>query len=656
MCGMCGFIELSPIAAAHGGMDAVLKQMTDQMVHRGPDSNGVWTDAQAGIALGHRRLAIVDLSPEGHQPMHSASQRYVVAFNGEIYNFQEIREELNRLNTGVNWRGHSDTEIMLAAIEQWGVEQSLARFTGMFAFALWDKQCKELVLARDRLGEKPLYYGWQKGSLIFGSELKSLKAYPNFENEIDRDALSLFLRHNNVPAPYSIYKGIYKLPAGHFLRFSLTEPNQYHIDEPQAYWQLSDAVTTGKASPFMGTDGEAVDALDTHLRDAISKQMLADVPLGAFLSGGTDSSTIVALMQSLADQPVRTFSIGFHEEGFDEAIYARQIAKHLGTKHTELYVTPQDALETIPSLPAVYDEPFSDASQIPTILVSKMAREQVTVALSGDAGDELFAGYDHYFRSKGLWDKLSRFPLPLRKLAAKALTTVPISTWDRMISVLEKTGRVPEALRHGRAGDRLYKVAKLFRESDAIGINRQLLSHWHDPENVVIGSKEPTCIRQRSQLEGLDHISQMMYTDTLNFLADDILVKVDRAAMSNSLETRVPFLDHNVVEFAWRLPLSQKIRDGESKWLLKQVMYQYLPKEMMERPKMGFYLPIDEWLRSDLRDWAEALLDQDRLKEEGYLNPEPIRKKWDEHLSGKRNWQFPLWDVLMFQAWLEENR
>ena len=669
MCGLTGFWQTGGCAAECA--TATLNVMATAIAHRGPDDSGVWFDADAGIGLAHRRLSILDLSPAGHQPMFSASGRYVLVFNGEIYNHLELRRELARNHPrpgpppsrgresslegerSLVWRGHSDTETLLAGFEVWGIAATLQRAIGMFAIAVWDRAERSLTLARDRLGEKPLYYGWQGDCFLFGSELKALRAHPAFNAAIDRDALSLFLRHNYLPTPHSIYQGIHKLPPGTLL--TLHSANRHVDPVPVAYWSLRDAVEEGQAQPFQGTDAEAITALDDLLRDAVRRQQLADVPLGAFLSGGVDSSTIVALMQAQSSRPVKTFTIGFHENGYNEAHYAQAVAAHLGTDHTELYVTPEQARAVIPRLPTLYDEPFADSSQIPTFLVSELTRQQVTVSLSGDAGDELFGGYNRYLLTRSIWRKMRWLPPALRTLAARSITALPPAAWDRGYRVLASV--LPPRWRFSLPGDKAHKLAGILTAASPELIYRELVSHWPQPATVVIGATEPvTLLNQAAAWPNLGFEQRMMYFDTLSYLPDDILVKVDRAAMAVSLETRVPLLDHRVVEFAWRLPLAMKIRHGESKWILRQVLDRYVPRTLIERPKMGFGVPLDRWLRGPLRDWAEDLLDESRLRREGFFHSEPIRRKWAEHLSGTRNWQYYLWDVLMFQAWRQSTR
>jgi asparagine synthase (glutamine-hydrolysing) len=644
VCGFAGFLDSRPSVPV-GEWPAIVSRMSGCLHHRGPDDGGHWHDPDAGIALSHRRLAILDLSPAGHQPMVSASKRLAIVFNGEIYNHLALRASLEDLGQAPSWRGHSDTETLLAAFEAWGVEKTLQATVGMFALALWDKGSRTLTLARDRLGEKPLYYGWQGSVLLFGSELKALKAHPAFAAEIDRDAVTLLLRHNAIGAPHSIYRGIRKLLPGTRVSFAAgSSPGR--CPPPQPYWLLADVAASGRAAPFRGSTEEAVDALEARLSEAIAGQQLADVPLGAFLSGGIDSSTVVALMQAQSRRPVRTFSIGFHEQGYDEAHHARAIAQHLGTDHTELYVTAEQAMAVIPQLPMIWDEPFADSSQIPTYLVASLARQHVTVALSGDGGDELFAGYSRYQLTQTLWNRLSRLPAPLRREAARAITKIDPTRWDRLLGTL-----LPERLHEQVFGERLHLLAGKLAATSGQALYRQMVSHWKDPASVVIGGKEPELPATPNCPDLLSH---MMLADGLNYLPTDILTKVDRAAMAVSLETRVPLLDHRVVEFAWRLPNELKTRDGQTKWPLRQVLHRHVPRALIERPKMGFGVPIDSWLRGPLRDWAEALLSETRLRNEGIFDPAPIRRKWHEHLSGRRQWHYYLWDVLMFQAWWEQ--
>ena len=649
MCGIAGFV--GGRWSSRGEITATLTRMNSCIRHRGPDHSNIWIDEAARVAFAHNRLAIVDLSPAGNQPMTSPSDRYVIIYNGELYNHHEVRDELMQSGMAVPWKGHSDTETLLAAIDTWGIRRALERSTGMFAFALWDKVERTLTLARDRLGEKPLYYGRQEpdGPFLFGSELKALAIHPQFEREVDRRALTLLLRYNDIPAPFSIYRGIGKLPPGTILTLHSGD-SEPMINE---YWSGAAVAEAGVRDPLHLSDADALDELEQRLQTAIGRQMIADVPIGAFLSGGVDSSTVVALMQKLSSRPVKTFTIGFHEAEFNEAEHAKAVARHLGTEHTELYVTPDEARAVIPKLPHLYDEPFADSSQIPTHLVSALARQHVTVSLSGDGGDELFGGYNRYLLTSELWGKISIIPKALRAAAARAITFVPASAWTKF--GIAASGVLPQIAKVNRLGDKVHKGAPLLQSESVAELYGGMLSLWRDPEAVVIGATEP-----RSQatgltqpLTGLGPIERMMALDMLGYLPDDILVKVDRAAMAVSLETRVPYLDHHLVEFAWRLPFDMKIRGGQSKWILRQLLYRYVPKSLIERPKMGFGIPIGDWLRGPLRDWADALLEENRLRREGYFRPEPILQMWQAHASGKVNEEYRLWGVLMFQSWLE---
>ena len=641
--------------------------MIDRMVkalhHRGPDASGTWVDERTGLALGQARLSIIDLSAEGNQPMLSASGRYVLTYNGEVYNFQELRRDLDR--RGHRFRGRSDTEVMLAAFDDWGIETSLDRFVGMFAFGVWDKAERRLTLARDRLGKKPLYFGWMGDTFLFGSELKALRAHPAFYGEINRDVLALYLRHGYVPAPYCIYRNLYQLMPGSVLGisgdhrhresdFSPFPESEQTPCRPMRYWSARDAVERGSAQVSSMSEQEAIEELDGLLREAVRIRMVADVPLGAFLSGGVDSSTVVALMQVQSTQPVRTFTVGYHEEEFNEARHAKDVAAHLGTDHTELYVTPQDAMAVIPRLPQLYDVPFGDSSQIPTFLVSELTRRHITVSLSGDGGDELFGGYTRYFNCQLIWNRLMTIPAPLRRVLAFGIHSVSPSQWTALVRYM--TPLLPKRLRMTLPGDKLYKLANLLIMAGPETLYHRLISQWPDPTAVVLGSVEPsTPVTDRARwatVPGL--MEQMMYLDTVTYLPDDILVKIDRASMGIGLETRTPLLDHRVVELAWRLPTSLKVRNGEGKWALRQVLHKYVPRRLIDRPKMGFGIPIDSWLRGSLRAWAESLIEEQRLRDEGFFDPVPIRERWAAHLSGQRDWQYALWTVLMFQAWRDQ--
>lgn len=650
---MCGFVGATKGVSSL--RNEILAIMCDQLMHRGPDSSGIWLEADGLLGMGHRRLSIQDLSPAGHQPMASKCERFVLVFNGEIYNHLKLREELSNQQADVAWRGHSDTETILACFSIWGVEATLKKMVGMFAIALWDRRKKLLTLARDRLGEKPLYWGWSGDLLLFASELKAIKAHPEFTPEINRDSLTLLLRHSYIPAPYSIYSGIHKLMPGHLIEISLAgDISKSKTTSSKAYWSVNEVVQAGLSDPFSGSLTDAVDVLESQLKNSISDQMLSDVPLGAFLSGGIDSSTVVALMQCQTNKPVKTFTIGFDETGYNEAVHAKAVAQHIGTDHTEIYVQPNDALSVIPKLPHMYCEPFADSSQIPTFLVSQLAKQHVTVALSGDGGDELFGGYNRYLAVQKVWRPLHKMPEFVRYLAAFGLNSLSPSGWDRLFEQLKPV--LPKRLQLSIPGEKARKLGEVLKIKDGAAFYRQLTSHWVDPESLVINGKEPltqiTDNNSWAETDNLEHF--MMALDAKTYMSDDILTKVDRAAMACSLETRVPMLDHRVFELAWKMPLDYKIREGQGKWLLRQVLYRYVPKELIERPKMGFGIPLDSWLRGPLRDWAEALLDEQRLHNEGYLNPAPIRQLWTEHLSGNKNWQYHLWNVLMFQAWLEQ--
>jgi len=648
MCGFAGFVSSAP----EQELRTQVCRMADQLIHRGPDDSGVWVDAEAGIALGFRRLAIVDLSPTGHQPMISSNGRYVMVFNGEVYNFGELRKDLE--SRGHGFRGHSDTEVMLEAVSEWGLEAAVKKFVGMFAFALWDRRERVLHLVRDRLGIKPLYCGWADRTFLFGSELKALRVHPDFDPEINRGALALYLRYGYIPQPHSIYQGIWKLPPGHILSLRAGAQTSFELSGTALYWSAKEVYENGATNPFRGSESEAIEELDRLLRESVRLRMIADVPLGAFLSAGIDSSTVVALMQAQSNRPVKTFTIGSHAQEFNEAAHAKTVAAHLGTEHTELYVTPKEAMDVIPKLPTLYDEPFADSSQIPTYLVSALTRRHVTVSLSGDGGDELFGGYQRYSNARQFWETIRGFPHLTRKALARFIRVCKPATYDRLIGGLGPL--LPRLARPSSVGERMYRLAEVMTVRNPEELYRHLVSYWKSPTEVVLNAKEaPALLTRSSDWARLDDISQrMMFLDLATYLPDDILAKVDRASMGVSLEVRVPILDHRVVEFAARVPVSMKIRSGQGKWLLRQVLYRYVPRELVERPKMGFSVPIEDWLRGPLRDWAEGLLNQDRMRREGFFRSEPIRELWAEHLSGQRNWQGHLWNVLMFQAWREK--
>lgn len=646
MCGLVGFWQQG--ARSTPDMAEVATAMATRIQYRGPDDSGVWCDAEVGITMAHRRLSILDLSPAGHQPMLSASGRYVLAFNGEGYNHLDLRQQVETEGRAPGWRGHSDTETLLACIEAWGVERTLGASVGMFAFALWDRAERTLWLVRDRIGEKPLYYGWQGETLLFGSELSALKAHPAFNAVVDRDALALLLCRNYVPSPYSIYAGIHKLPPGTFLRVRSGAREL----SPEPYWSLSEVAEQGLRTPFAGDETQAVDALSRLLGEAVREQMVADVPLGALLSGGIDSSIIAALMQAHSPRPVRTFTIGFDEAEHNEADHAYAVARHLGTEHTELHLTGKDALDLVPSLPAIYGEPFADSSQLPTHLVMKLARTQVTVALSGDGGDEFFGGYNRYFLVPLAWKRLGWMPGGLRRALGRGMTALPVGWINRIVG--------PLAGRNGIAlpGDKLHKLGRRLRSVAGVDdLYRSLVSEWPLADQLVQGADMAPGDRldDRSLWPSFgDPVARMMLMDGLTYLPDDILVKVDRAAMAVSLETRAPFLDHRVIEFAWSLPGHMKLRGRQGKWLLRQLLFRHVPQALVERPKMGFSISLDAWLRGPLKDWAAALLDESRLRQEGYFNPQPIIAAWHRHLKGKASNGYRLWSVLMFQAWLEQ--
>lgn len=669
MCGLTGFWHRS---SKSGGASRV-RDMAAAMTHRGPDDAGAWADDMIGVALGHRRLSIVDLSEAGHQPMQTTDRRWVIAFNGEVYNHQAIRQELQGLGRAPAWRGHSDTETLLAAFDCWGVQPTLHRCVGMFAIALWDGQEQTLTLARDRFGEKPLYYGWtgqgDDSALVFGSELKALRAFPGFDAPVCRAALAQYLRFMYVPAPRTIHQGIFKLEPGCLLTVrgqpplaaptAPLRPGQSHGSlSVQRWWSIGAAVQAGVQQPIID-EAQALSLLESQLEQSVVLQSLADVSLGAFLSGGVDSSAIVALMQKNSTRPVQTFTIGFDEAGFDESPHARAVAQHLGTDHHEMRVTAKMAQDIIPTLPSMYDEPFADSSQIPTHLVCRAARQHVTVALSGDAGDELFGGYNRYFWGPRIWRRLSWLPLPARQVLGSALTSLPTSAWDALGRTLGVGAGVDGVAQLGGKLHKLGQRLKTVRDLD--GLYSSLVSEWTDPAGLVLGENGSPVIEPASLLQdplpstGLDADQlRMMYLDTISYLPDDILCKVDRAAMATSLETRVPFLDHRLAELAWRLPLHMKIRGNTSKWALRQVLYKHVPPALIERPKAGFAIPVGAWLRGPLRAWAEELLSPKRLEAEGYLLPQPIQLRWRQHLAGTHDHTPSLWAVLMFQAWLAQ--
>lgn len=640
MCGIAGFREFGG-GRSVDSMRSVITAMTNAMYRRGPDSGGVWIHPRLGLALGHRRLAIRDLTPHGHQPMESACGRYLLTYNGEIYNAEDLRAELES-REGIRFRGASDTEVLLYACAAWGVEAAVKKLIGMFAFGFWDEKEGRLTLARDRLGIKPLYWGRANGLFFFGSELKALCRHPGWEKKINRDAVAELMRCCYISAPLSIYEGVWKLLPGHLL-----EVDGHGRYRDTCYWDAREVMLSGISKRFAADEEELIGRLDALLRDSIKRRMVSDVPLGAFLSGGIDSSVVAALMQHQSPVPVKTFSIGFEESEYNEAPFAKAVAKHLGTEHIEEYMTIRQAREILPSLAEFYDEPFADSSQLPTCLLSMMTRKYVTVALSGDGGDELFAGYGRYFNF------IEKFPggrCPFWKQAL-ARTFAPLlgpEQWDRLVSL------VPARWRPANFGLRFRGFAARSSLTNS-EVYRQIgLGHWPDPTALVIGSREtPSIFGDRSlDKEIPDIFEKMQFLDSVNYLPDDLLVKVDRASMAVSLEARVPLIDHRIYEFTWHLPPHLRVRGNEGKWILRQVLYKYVPKELVDRPKMGFGVPIDHWLRTHLREWAEDLLAPERLRREGYLDPDIVTPVWQRHLNGE-SYHYWLWDVLMFQSWLD---
>jgi asparagine synthase (glutamine-hydrolysing) len=616
--------------------------MASSLSHRGPDAAGHWIDQASGVGLAHRRLSILDLSPAGYQPMISPCDRFVLVFNGEIYNHLDLRRALEKEGGAFSWRGHSDTETLLAGLRHWGVEACLQKLNGMFAFALWDRVDQQLYLARDRMGEKPLYYGRCGSAFLFGSELKALVRHPQWHGLLDRDALALFMRYNHVPSPSSIYHGFKKLPPANFV---VIRDQGREIKSPECYWPLAKVVVSGidQSRSSDVSSRVLVEELDQLLHDAIGLQMLSDVPLGAFLSGGYDSTMIVAQMQAQSLKPIKTFSIGSEDVELDEASHAAKVAKYLGTDHSDLYVTAKDALSVIPKLPEVFDEPFADSSQIPTFLVSQLARQDVSVALSGDGGDELFGGYNRHILGPRIWHHASRFPLRIRKLLSLIISRFVVGGDGGYQTYL------PRQFRYPSLDLKLSKLSAALEAADGLAFYDQLRAHWKETDMVLGASLNLPFM----QLPNLNILDAMLYQDMKTYLTDDILTKVDRASMAVSLEVRAPFLDHRLVEFAWRVPSQFKVRDSQGKWLLREVLYKYLPRSLIDRPKQGFSIPIAQWLRGPLRDWAESLLDESRLKQEGYLNANLVRAAWQNHLIGRGNREHDLWCVLMFQAWLE---
>jgi len=648
MCGFVGFLSGSEFDA---NLKESVENMMESLIHRGPDSSGVWICEDHQLALGHTRLAIQDLSKMGHQPMQSFSSRYLIVFNGEIYNHLELRKKISEFHTEtIIWKGSSDTETLLAAIEIFGLNSALQMCNGMFAFALWDQEAHKLMLARDRAGEKPLYYGQINNSFVFGSELKSLKRFPNFTNELSSYALDSYFKHGYIPSPYSIYEQIYKVEPGTYLEFDLAQSQPIDFQK-NTYWSLEETVMNSNQQLFTNTD-EAINKLEGTINDAVRSQLISDVPLGVFLSGGVDSSLVAALAQKNSDLPIKTFTIGFENSEFDESKFAADVAKHLGTNHTKYQVSDTDVLNFIPELPKIYDEPFADSSQIPTYFVCKAAKRDVTVALSGDAGDELFGGYNRYIFSSSIWLKVSWLPKFVRKFIGLIIISVPISVWDQLKFLFFFKD-------FSLFGNKVHKVGLALKNSNNLDDFCKSFSFiWEDTSEILKNKefKNNSISKIDSPVKKIlnQPVSRMMFHDFITYLPDDILCKVDRASMAVSLETRAPFLDKNVISDAWKLPLSLKIRSGEGKWLMKKILYQYVPKKLLDRPKAGFALPLGDWLRGPLKYWADTLLDKRLIDEQGFLNSTNIEKIWNQHLSGKYDWTSKLWTILMFQAWLKQ--
>lgn len=656
---MCGFAGIINQKKSHHSMHVVINNMTNSISHRGPDDKGIWVDQNENIALGHRRLSVIDVTNAGSQPMHSHDNNLVIVFNGEIYNHLEIRKILeSELSKKIKWRGQSDTETILCAIDFFGIERALEISVGMFAFALWDKTKKSLTLARDRVGEKPLYYGWIKDNFVFGSELKAIKRHPLFKNNIDKNALQQFLRFSYIPTPMSIYENIFKLEPGHYAIFNQSDINLKKFN-PCSYWSLSNTILSAREN-LVTSKEEGLNIIENTLEQSIKLQMISDVPLGAFLSGGIDSSVIVSLMQQHSLKKIKTFTIGFEENNFDEAPFAKKVAEHLGTDHEELIVTAKQAQDIIPRLPTIYDEPFADSSQIPTYFVSMAARKKVTVALSGDAGDEVFGGYNRYIWGPKIWNKASLLPFQLRALLGKNIKSISTKNWDRVSKITNLI--LPGNMGIVRLGDKAHKLGTSLESSNSMtNFYHSLLVEWDDMSDLIKFNDETLPIISLNDVSAesigiAEFASSMMYEDTLSYLPDDILCKVDRAAMSNSLETRAPFLDHRLIEAAWRLPQKFKVNELTSKLPLRHILSKYIPSHLIDRPKAGFGIPLGEWLRGPLKSWAEELINPSRIESEGFFYSEAISSIWETHLSGHADLTEKLWRVLMFQCWLENEQ
>ncbi len=650
MCGITGFISFD---LDNESIKKTIISMSKKLIHRGPDDDGLWIDYEVGIALSHRRLAIVDLSSAGHQPMFSICKRFCIILNGEIYNHISIRKQLPK---SLKWKGHSDTETIINAIAHWGIQKTLEKIVGMYAFALWDRKERKLTLARDRMGEKPLYYGFSNSSLLFSSELKALNAFPSFSAEIDKTILGTYLRFGNIPAPYSIYKEIYKLEPGMYLEFHMNDISKKSIPKPTNYWDINSIAYERKINPFVSSDSDAIEFLDLLLKKTISEQLLGDVPIGAFLSGGIDSSSIVSIMQNLSSNPIKTFTVGFNEHDYDESFKARSIANYLGTSHNEIIFSSNDALQIIPKIPTIYDEPFADESQIPTTLISEFSSRSVKVCLSGDGGDELFCGYNRYLAGPKIWKLIKILPPILRKFISRFIYYFPISSWDNFYKFFKAV--IPNYLQINNPGIKIHKISNILNAETIYELYLCVISSWQDSNEILIDKRDKFNQAQFlfTSKEKMDLQHQMMLMDAKGYLPNDILVKTDRASMSSSLETRMPMLNHKLIEFAWSIPLSMKMRGNRSKWILRQVLNKYLPKKIYQGPKSGFAVPIGDWLRGPLREWAEDLIDPNLIYSQNFFHSEHINKKWKEHISGKRDWSSQLWTILMFQSWLIENK